>query len=277
MTTTIMHISDLHFGKHFVDQVAVALQRSGVELQPDITVVSGDLTQRARQAEFDAACAYIQQFAGAHKIVVPGNHDLPLYRVWERLTRPRQRYQASCGQLGPDTLHTDEVSIIGLDSTDYAWRALVNGHLSASQLQVCRQFFSESNATQLRIAVMHHHLIPAPSFNPNAPIRKARRTLDVLTEARVNLVLAGHLHRAYIGNTLDVYAGEDRSHGIIVVQCGTSTSRRGRGMEREKNTFNYIEIHADSINVQHYIYFSADGHFRPESEHIFQRRDTRAQ
>lgn len=277
MTTKIMHISDLHFGKHFVAEVAVALQRSGVELQPDITVVSGDLTQRARQPEFDAACAYIQGLAGEHKIVVPGNHDLPLYRVWERLTRPRQRYQDSCGQLGPEMLHTNEVSIIGLDSTDYAWRALVNGHLSASQLQACRQFFRESNSSQLKIAVMHHHLIPAPSFSPNAPIRKARRTLDELTDARVNLVLAGHLHRAYIGNTLDVYAGEDRSHGIIVVQCGTSTSRRGRGMEREKNTFNYIEIHADRISVQHYIYFSREGRFRPESEHIFRRSETRAQ
>ncbi len=277
MTTKIMHVSDLHFGKHFVDEVAVALQRSSVELRPDITVVSGDVTQRAKQPEFDAACAYIQQLAGDHKIVVPGNHDLPLYRVFERLIRPRARYRASCGQIGPETLHTDEVSIMGLDSTDYAWRALVNGHLSACQLHACRQFFGESNPAQLRIAVMHHHLIPAPSFNPNVPIRNARRTLDVLTEARVNLVLAGHLHRAYIGNTLDVYAGKDRSHGIIVVQCGTSTSRRGRGMEREKNTFNYIQVHADSINVQHNIYFSGQGRFRPESEHIFRRSKMRKQ
>ncbi len=118
---------------------------------------------------------------------------------------------------------------------------------------------------------MHHHLIPPPSFNPNVPIRDARRTLEALTEARVDMVLAGHLHRAYIGNTLDVYAGENRSHGIIVVQCGTSTSRRGRGMEREKNTFNYIQIESDSISVQHNIYFSGQGHFRLESEHIFQR------
>lgn len=149
MTTTIMHVSDLHFGKDFLDRVAAALQRSTTELQPDITVVSGDLTQRAKQHEFEAAAVYIGKLAGAHKIVVPGNHDLPLYRVVERMTQPRQRFYQCCGALGCDTLHTEEVSIIGLDSTDYAWRAIVNGHLSDRQLQ--------------------HHLIPAPFVEPSAP------------------------------------------------------------------------------------------------------------
>jgi hypothetical protein len=89
---------------------------------------------------------------------------------------------------------------------------------------------------------------------------------------RVNLILGGHLHRAYIGNSLDVYAGADREHGIIIVQSGTSTSRRGRAREREKNSFNLLEIDGESIRVVHYMYFDDAGGFAPISRHRFPRQ-----
>jgi hypothetical protein len=72
----------------------------------------------------------------------------------------------------------------------------------------------------------------------------------------VDLILAGHLHRAYVGNSLDVYSGQDREHGIIIAQCGTSTSRRGRGLEQEKNTFNWIKLDNQTIQIEHFMYFS---------------------
>jgi hypothetical protein len=83
------------------------------------------------------------------------------------------------------------------------------------------------------------------------------------------------LHRAYIGNSLDIYAGRHRKRGIIFVQCGTTTSRRGRGREREKNSFNLIKIGSEMLRVTHYMYFADLGEFAPVSRHIFARHGQR--
>ena len=88
---------------------------------------------------------------------------------------------------------------------------------------------------------------------------------------RVDVVLGGHLHRAYIGNSLDVYAGLDRSHGIVIAQSGTSTSRRGRARESEKNSFNVLRIDRRTIRVTHHMYFEEADGFLPISRHIFYR------
>ena len=99
---------------------------------------------------------------------------------------------------------------------------------------------------------------------------KAKRALDAFTSMRVDAIFGGHLHRAYIGNSLDVYSGADRDHGIVIVQAGTATSRRGRAREREKNTFNVVRMDDRIIRVTHYMFFD-DAGFIPTSRHIFFR------
>ena len=87
--------------------------------------------------------------------------------------------------------------------------------------------------------------------------------------------MGGHLHRAYIGNSLDVYPGADREHGVIIVECGTSTSRRGRAREREKNSFNLIRIEDEVIRITHHMFFERSATmpegFAPISRHVFPR------
>jgi len=87
----------------------------------------------------------------------------------------------------------------------------------------------------------------------------------------VELILGGHLHRAFIGNTLDFYPGAGRAHGIVIVQCGTTTSRRGRGREKEKNSFNEIDVTEQTIIVTHHIFDDQTGQFAPLSRHEFAR------
>jgi hypothetical protein len=123
--------------------------------------------------------------------------------------------------------------------------------------------------------VAHHHFAPAPDYEGGDVMPKARRALDFFTRLRVDLILSGHLHRAYIGNSLDVYAGADREHGILIVHCGTSTSRRGRAREREKNSFNWIEISDETLRVVHYMYFSDIEGFAEVSQHTFPRAHRR--
>jgi hypothetical protein len=120
--------------------------------------------------------------------------------------------------------------------------------------------------------VAHHHFAPAPDYEKSQTMPRARRALDWFQDLNVDLILGGHLHRAYIGNSLDIYAGKHRERGVIIVQCGTSTSRRGRAREREKNSFNLLKIDRETIAIAHYMYFSDNDQFAPVGRHLFPRR-----
>ena len=267
---TLLHISDLHFGKYFLPEVAEALLNQAATLAPSAIIISGDITQRAKKAEYIAARAFLDRLPAVPKLIVPGNHDVPLYRVWERLLQPHAKYQHYIAHDLNTVLRIDNAVIVGIDSSD-PYRAIKNGRVRSHQLRFCEHAFRQASAADLRVVVMHHHLVPAPTFKRTRPMPKAKRTLEMLTRQKVDLVLAGHLHRAYIGNSLDVYTGEQRDHGIIIAQCGTTTSRRGRGLEREKNSFNWIEMSTDTIRVLHYHYLEKERLFAPVSRQEFIR------
>src|SRR3569832_1650921 len=88
---TIAHISDLHFGRTD-SAVLEGLKRAIVESKPDIVVVSGDLTQRAKRQEFVAAKRFLDALPRP-QIVVPDNHDVPLYNVMARWLTPLTRFR----------------------------------------------------------------------------------------------------------------------------------------------------------------------------------------
>ncbi|SEM97529.1 metallophosphoesterase family protein [Nitrosomonas marina] len=268
--TKILHLSDLHFGKHFLPAVSQVVLAQIKALSPDVIVISGDLTHRAKPDEFAAAQQFLRCLPPTPRVVVPGNHDIPLYRIWERMLSPYALYQHYIADTLDSRLNVKDAIIVGLDSTA-PYRAIKNGRLNRKQLQFCEQTFTEASENQFKVVVMHHHLVPAPTFERTRPMPQAKRTLEAFTRMRVDLVLAGHLHRAYVGHSLDVYAGENRDHGIIIVQCGTTTSCRGRGLEREKNSFNLITLSATTILVEHYHYHEHDAVFEPVSQHSFKR------
>jgi len=266
----LLHISDLHFGPPYVEHVGDAVLRSAVQLEPQAIVVSGDLTQRAKREQFAAARDFLDRLPDVPRVVVPGNHDVPLYRVAERLLRPHQHYQELISPELDTVLRLDEAVIVALDSTAPR-KAVTNGRLHRGQLDFCSDAFADAPPEAARIVVAHHHFAPAPDYLHDQTMPKARRAIQRFVELGVDMILGGHLHRAYIGNSLDFYPGNHRDRGIVIVQCGTSTSRRGRGREREKNSFNVIDIDSAMIHATHYMYFDEDGGFAPLSRHQFPR------
>ena len=266
----LLQISDLHFGPFFVPGVADALLAKLGELEADILINSGDFTQRAKREQFEEARAFNARLPRLPSITIPGNHDVPLYRVFERLFSPYSLYKE---YISPDldvVLRHERAVIVALNSTA-PLRAITNGRIRTWQLDLCSRVFRDVPPDVIRIVVAHHHFAPAPDYEGGQVMPKAKRAIDRFTELEVDLVLGGHMHRAYIGNSLDVYPGKDREHGIIIVQSGTSTSRRGRAREREKNSFNHIHIGDDIIRVTHFMYFGDAGGFQPVSRHIFPR------
>ena len=267
---TILHGSDVHFGPPYLPAAGDAFLRAAEELDPGVIVVSGDYTQRAKREQFASARAFLDRLPSRPLIVVPGNHDVPLFRVFERVFAPYRNYREYISSDLDNVLRVDGATFVALNSTA-PLRAITNGRIREWQLDLCAQAFSSTPPGHARIVVAHHHFAPAPDYEGGQVMPKAKRALDRFTGLKVDLILGGHLHRAYIGNSLDVYAGVDRTHGIIIAQSGTTTSRRGRAREREKNSFNLIRIGEDIIRITQYMFFDEAGGFAPVSRHIFPR------
>lgn len=267
----IAQISDLHFGPPFLGEVADRLAVTVGELAIDALVVSGDLTQRATRRQFEDARDYLDRFGDTPRIVVPGNHDVPLYRVGERLRDPRRLYRQIITEDLSPTLRLDGAFFVGIDSTAPR-EAISNGRIRAKQLQNCAASFEQAEPEDARIVVTHHHLVQAPDALRDQTLRGSRRALRCFVECGVDVVFAGHLHRGFIGSSLDfLRSGGGRDRGVIVVQCGTSTSARGRGRERERNTFNLVDIGSETLTVTHYLHHEESQAFLPSSRHLFPR------
>lgn len=251
-------------------EVAESVIRMALHLRPDAIVISGDFTQRAKARQFADAAEFVSCLPNCPKMMVPGNHDVPLYRIGERLADPHGLYKKYISAELDSVLRVNGAVLVGLDSTSPR-TAISNGRLKPSQLEFCARAFADVPEDTARIVVAHHHFAPAPDFERDQTMPKAKRAINRFVDLKVELVLGGHLHRAYIGNSLDFYPGNDRDHGIVIVQCGTTTSRRGRGREREKNSFNEIMISREMLEITHYVYFHDNETFLPLSRHQFPR------
>ena len=266
----ILHLSDLHAGRPFLEVVSRALQRTAAELRPDLIAVSGDFTQRARRAEFRAARRFLDHLPRVPRVLVPGNHDVPLHRFWERLTRPHALYRRYLEPRLSTVLSAPRAVVVGLDSTD-PLRSIRGGRVTEADLAFCERAFADAAPGVYRVIVVHHPLVLPPGAGGTRSLPGSVAALRAFDRLGVDLVLAGHLHRTYAVSPVDLRLGPDPADGVILVQCGTSTSRRSRGAE--PNAFNWVELSPDAIAVTHYLY-RGDGEdegFHAESRHVFAR------
>jgi len=265
----ILHLSDLHFGPPFLPDRAEAARRLAERGAPDVVVVSGDFTQRATRSQFEAAAAWLERLE-APVVVTPGNHDVPLYRAHERFFAPYRLYRRYIDERLDAVHHLPGLTIVSLNSTRRF--TFSNGRLTRRQLAFAAGAFEDSPRSDLRVVVTHHHLAPPPDFARDRVMPGARSALALFDRLDVHLILAGHMHRAYVGDSLDFFPGESREKGIVVAQCGTTTSARGRGRERLGNSLNLIRADREEIHVTHYLWRDGEHGFWPHSEHRFATR-----
>jgi 3',5'-cyclic AMP phosphodiesterase CpdA len=237
---TIAHISDLHFGTE-VPVVAAALLEQLNARKPSLVVLSGDLTQRARGGQFAAAQDYLRRLPGP-QLVVPGNHDVPLFDVTRRFLLPLQRY---CRFINADVnpvFADEEIFVAGLNTArSFTWK---NGRISLEQIEVLRERL-ESAGDRLKVVVTHHPFIPPENDFGIDLVGRAEKVIPMLDACKVDLLLAGHLHHGYAGDIRAHYPAARRS--VIAVQAGTAISHRTR---EDHNAYNWITLDQNRITIE---------------------------
>ncbi|MCR6657090.1 MAG: metallophosphoesterase [Opitutus sp.] len=241
----IAHISDLHFGTERAE-LAIALRAELEEFAPDLVIVSGDLTQRARTSQFRAAAEYLATLPQP-QIVVPGNHDIPLYDVARRFLAPLARYRRWIAENTDPVFEDEEIFVAALNSArSLTWKS---GRISDEQIERLRLGLRARKAATT-IVVTHHPFIPPPLADSTDAkidlVGRAERALSVLDDGEVDLLLAGHLHHSYSGDTRTQYPAARRA--IVSGQAGTAISRRVRS--GQPNGYNRIVTHPDQITVE---------------------------
>jgi 3',5'-cyclic AMP phosphodiesterase CpdA len=240
---TLVHLSDLHFGR--VDPALLDPLRNLVrEIAPDVVVISGDLTQRAKSEEFEAARDYLDTLPGP-QIVVPGNHDISLYNVFRRFLQPLDRYKRYITDDLDPVYVDDEIAVLGVNTA----RSLTvkDGRLNKEQVAKIRDTLSGLDPSITRVVVTHHPFDLPPGSEESDLVDRASMAMDAFAESGVDLLMAGHLHTSHAGNTSARYKISE--YAALVVQAGTATSTRGRG---EVNSFNVIRIERERIEVDRY-------------------------
>lgn len=257
----IAHLSDLHFGAtspRVVKTLAHDLAASG----PDYVVISGDLTQGARPREFEEAAAFLRDLPG-QAFVVPGNHDLPGWNVWARLTRPYGRYTKHIdGELNP-SLSTPDLFIGGLNTARrivYHWN-WSHGRVSRAQLDRVAAAAARAGAVP-KLIVMHHPLIPPPRQVPQKAVTGAAKAAAAFSEMGVSAVLTGHLHLGNYDDAQDHYADVQRP--LATIDAPTATSTRYRG---QPNGYNLIDVSGAEIALT--LRQWADGQFADVPQAVF--------
>jgi 3',5'-cyclic AMP phosphodiesterase CpdA len=261
----LVHLSDLHFGAHD-ERLVEAVDWQVDQLKPDLVVISGDFTQRARTEQFRQACEFLEDLRerGHEVLGVPGNHDVPLYDVLRRFLSPLARYRRFIDESLCPFIELPDVAVLGINTA----RSLTfkDGRISEEQVDFIRETFARTQSEAMRILVTHHPLFALPVGGEiDRAIGRQALALDAVEESGVDMLLAGHNHHASSQDASDLVT---RAGGVLVVQAGTATSTRVREQEQ---SFNVIDIVEGSVTIAVHAWKGDD--FKPNDARRYDWQD----
>jgi 3',5'-cyclic AMP phosphodiesterase CpdA len=249
----LLHVSDIHCGRPFVAAHVEAALDVARGARWNAIVISGDLSQRAREHEFIAARAIVDRFrACAPTVLVPGNHDAAWWHAPFGIgdfTKVHARYRTFIEAETEPVLRVPGITLVGLNSawgtnpeslTWYPrdWR--VKGGLTAAQLQRARAPLSAAPAGDLRVLVVHHNVVRGRLSN-RWGLKQPQRVLDTLAAMPLDVVCTGHDHEERVEVV-------ERANGRFLVSAANTLSNRMRG--HRPSAINVIEANAAEITVE---------------------------
>jgi len=244
---TIVHISDVHFDR-IEPPVVAAIPDEVRKQEPHLVVCSGDFTQRARAKQYQHAADFMKRLPQP-QLVVPGNHDIPLFDLFSRFFRPLVNYRKYISAELRPVYQDEELMVMGINTArrftpvlDGFWK---DGRISEEQLLDIELRAQNLPASVFKIVVTHHPFIPPPKERIHGIVHGAPRALAEMEKHGIDMLLAGHLHMGYSGDVRTHHEAVKRS--ILSVQAGTATSTRRRN---EPNAYNIIKINPDHVTIQ---------------------------
>lgn len=266
---TIIHLSDLHFGK--VDEKRVEPLLSLIEkIDPDIVIVSGDFTQRAKEKEFIEAQNFLKRIKRPI-FVLPGNHDIPLYNVFRRFFFPFKKYLQFISEDLAPSYSDDDIAIIGINSVRRF--TISSGRISDKQLEKAGEYLKEIKGGATRIVVCHHPFdLPFQKETHHNHTHKvvagSKSAMRELSKYKVDIFLSGHLHLQHIGDTTLRY--KIKGYSALIIQAGTAISKRRRG---EPVSFNVLKLDKQAVTVETYSGNSNEPGFDLQSTETYVRTE----
>ena len=259
---TLLHLSDLHFGR-IDDRLLSPLLAAATKLNPDLVVISGDLTQRARTSQFTKAKAFLGRLPHP-QIVVPGNHDVPMHNPVARFLFPLRGYRRHISEDPEPFYLDDEIAVLGLNSSRSF--TIQDGRLNDRQISCLREVFGELNPDIVKILVCHHPFELPTDDKGHRKVGGAAQVLSAMAECRADIVLTGHLHTTFSACT--TLSDKGARWAVLLVQAGTATSTRLRGQEA---SFNVVRIRQSSIELTPHVWDSQAHEFMPTPSIAFAR------
>jgi 3',5'-cyclic AMP phosphodiesterase CpdA len=255
--SVLLHISDPHFGTEEAP-VVEALRKLAHELKPDALIVSGDVTQRARPAQFAAARAFCDSLGAGKMLVLPGNHDIPLYNVFARVVMPWGNYKRAFGRELEPVIELPDAIVIGVNTTRPERHK--DGEVSPQQIGRVVQLLRNTPPGKLRVVVTHQPACVMRAEDEKDRLHGGEDAVRAWSAAGADLVLGGHIHLPYVSNVCSLVKGA--SGAMHCVQAGTALSTRVR--HNSPNSVNVIRWEPSEqrmCTVERWDYDLADARF----------------
>ena len=266
--TLLLQVSDPHFGTERAPAVA-ALERLAHEQRPDVLLLSGDITQRATRAQFDAARAFALRLRVPVLIAIPGNHDIPLFDIASRLFAPYARFRRAFGHTLEPQYEDDAVLVLAVNTTRW-WRH-EDGELSAAQVERVARRVEQAGPAQLRIVVVHQPVaVTRPEDRANV-LHGAEAAVRRWSAAGVDLVVGGHIHLPFVLPLRERWP--ELPKPVWAVQAGTAVSDRVRA--DAGNSVNLIRVEPASrlASVERWDHAPAAPRFECAAVHLLDAAD----
>ncbi len=259
----LLQVSDPHFGTE-QPTVVEALVRLAHRHRPQVLVMSGDITQRARTAQFRAAREFVERLGIAHRVVIPGNHDIPLFNLPQRVLMPYGNHRRAFGEELEPVYESGAWLVVGVNTTR-AHRHK-NGEVSPEQVERVAQRLRGAQPGQLRVVVVHQPAAVLRAQDEHDRLRGHDHAISAWARAGADMVMGGHIHLPYLLPLHELNGGLPRR--LWSVQAGTAVSHRVR--EGVANSVNLVRWDGARAVVERWDYVAAMGEFEQVIETVVQ-------